>query len=219
VGGHDELSPFRIIIALGVMAVTSVLFVCPGNICRRPAAEAVFQSVVDRQGAAERFRLDSRGTGGGNPDWYCAGGWSYHEGETADARMTKEARKRGFELTSRARPLTLQDLSDFDHIVCMEDKNREAVLKAADAWGGAETKELANRKASRLSMRFMLIGDYAELIPAPWIVCEQVSMMTMYCTKFKDARRVPDPWYEGGFNHVLDLLEDACEGLYERIAK
>lgn len=42
--------------------------------------------------------------------------------------------------------------------------------------------------------------------------------MTKYCTRFTDARRVPDPWYEGGFDHVLDLLEDACAGLYDHIA-
>lgn len=43
-------------------------------------------------------------------------------------------------------------------------------------------------------------------------------MMTSYCSsKFATARRVPDPWYEGGFDHVLDLLEDACAGLYESI--
>lgn len=42
-------------------------------------------------------------------------------------------------------------------------------------------------------------------------------MMCSYCTKFTDAKRVPDPWYEGGFDHVLDLLEDACEGLYASI--
>lgn len=125
---------------------TSVLFVCLGNICRSPAAEAVFRGVVTQKGEAARFRVDSCGTGGGNPDWYCAGGWSYHEGEKADARMAKEARKRGFELTSRARPLKLQDLSDFDHIICMEDKNREAVLEAAEAWGGADAKALAKQK-------------------------------------------------------------------------
>lgn len=132
--------------------MASVLFVCLGNICRSPAGEAVFQAIVDRNGSerggidASAFRVDSCGTGGGNADWYCPGGWSYHEGEKSDARMTKEARKRGYNLTSRARPLTKQDIDEFDYIVCMEAKNRDAVLEAAEAWGGDDCKQLAKQK-------------------------------------------------------------------------
>ena len=59
---------------------TGVLFVCLGNICRSPTAEAVFTAVVQRAGVAEQFRIDSCGTGGGSPDWYLPGGFSYHEG-------------------------------------------------------------------------------------------------------------------------------------------
>jgi len=44
---------------------TGVLFVCLGNICRSPTAEAVFRAVVERRGLAEKFFIDSCGTGGG----------------------------------------------------------------------------------------------------------------------------------------------------------
>ena len=58
-----------------------------GNICRSPSAEAVFRAVVEREGLAYRFEIDSCGTGGGNPDWYITEdprrGWSYHEGDQA----------------------------------------------------------------------------------------------------------------------------------------
>lgn len=45
----------------------------------------------------------------------------------------------------------------------------------------------------------------------------KVRLMTEYCTKNKGAKTVPDPYYGGadGFEKVLDLLEDACEGLLE----
>ncbi|TMW55986.1 hypothetical protein Poli38472_008634 [Pythium oligandrum] len=168
----------------------SVNFVCLGNICRSPAAEGVFRAIVERE-AGERaasYRIDSCGTGGGNPGWYQEGGWSYHTGESSDSRMKKEAKKRGYNLTSRARTLTPKDIEEFDYLICMEDKNRTAVLEAAEAWGGAPLRALAK---------------------------EKTKMMTAYCTKFTDVKRVPDPWYEGGFDHVLDLLEDACEGLYQ----
>lgn len=129
---------------------TSVLFVCLGNICRSPAAEGVFSAVVAGKGSAEaaRFRIDSCGTGGGNPGWYAPGGWSYHEGDRADSRMRKEATKRGYDLTSRSRPLTLKDVEEFDYIICMDDANCEAVLEAADAWGGADAKVLAKQKVT-----------------------------------------------------------------------
>lgn len=41
-----------------------------GNICRSPAAEAVFKDLVDRTGASADFEIDSCGTGGGNPNWW-----------------------------------------------------------------------------------------------------------------------------------------------------
>lgn len=60
-----------------------VLFVCLGNICRSPTAEAVFKDVVKRASVAEQFDIDSCGTGGGSDDWYLPGGFSYHEGAHA----------------------------------------------------------------------------------------------------------------------------------------
>jgi hypothetical protein len=61
-------------------AKTAVLFVCLGNICRSPTAEAVFTDVVKKAGVQNQFLIDSCGTGGGSPDWYMPGGFSYHEG-------------------------------------------------------------------------------------------------------------------------------------------
>ena len=104
--------------------------------------------------------------------------------------MTRVANKRGYSMTSRSRPLKQQDLDTFDYIICMDDNNKAAVLEAAEAWGGGPCRNLATRK---------------------------ISMMTDYCSTFEDETRVPDPWYEGGFDHVLDLLEDACDGLYHHI--
>ena len=54
-----------------------------GNICRSPSAEAVFKAVVERAGLADRFFIDSCGTGGGASRWYKDGGFSYHEGDGA----------------------------------------------------------------------------------------------------------------------------------------
>eukprot|EP00195_Chlamydomonas_chlamydogama_P002419 CAMPEP_0202922516 /NCGR_PEP_ID=MMETSP1392-20130828/77963_1 /ASSEMBLY_ACC=CAM_ASM_000868 /TAXON_ID=225041 /ORGANISM="Chlamydomonas chlamydogama, Strain SAG 11-48b" /LENGTH=203 /DNA_ID=CAMNT_0049616145 /DNA_START=285 /DNA_END=896 /DNA_ORIENTATION=+ len=177
-----------------------VLFVCLGNICRSPTAEAMFKAVVEKRGLAHSFDIDSCGTGGGNPDWYLDGGWSYHEGDAADSRMTATAKRRGVFLTSRSRPLSPLDLSRFDYIIGMDAKNMRAIQVAADYWLG--------RKASSP--------------PVPSDYKSRVSLMTTYCRgKFSGAPEVPDPYYGGpeGFERVLDLLEDACEGLLDSICK
>lgn len=59
-----------------------------GNICRSPAAEAVFTAKVKEAGLESKFRIDSCGTGGGSYNWYQDGGYSEHEGDLADGRMT-----------------------------------------------------------------------------------------------------------------------------------
>ncbi len=90
----------------------SILFVCLGNICRSPAAEAVFTAAVEQEGLLDRFDIDSAGTGG------------WHAGNKADPRMRKHAALRGIQVTSIARkfdPAT--DFDRFDHIVAMDDEN------------------------------------------------------------------------------------------------
>ncbi len=65
-------------------------------------------------------------------------------------------------------------------------------------------------------------ANYADVLAldTDGVFSNKVSKMVSYCTKYSDAE-VPDPYYGGpeGFEHVLDLLEDACEGLLEKIKK
>ena len=73
----------------------AVLFVCLGNICRSPTAEAVMKMKMEKlrkEGKNDNLVeivIDSCGTGGGSSNWFQLGGFSYHEGERPDARMTK----------------------------------------------------------------------------------------------------------------------------------
>jgi hypothetical protein len=60
---------------------------CTGNICRSPSAEAVFKAIVEREGVADRFCIDSCGTGGGSGNWYKDNGRSYHEGDASGVNM------------------------------------------------------------------------------------------------------------------------------------
>ncbi|CAL9114564.1 unnamed protein product [Musa textilis] len=117
--------PVRFFSAVASMAETkpfSVLFVCLGNICRSPAAEAVFTDLVRKRGAESGFNIDSAGTIG------------YHEGDPADSRMRSAAKRRGIEVTSISRPLRPSDFREFDLILAMDMQNREDIMSAYERW-------------------------------------------------------------------------------------
>jgi len=155
------------------MEKKKILFVCLGNICRSPSAEAVFNGVIKREGVAAEFEVDSAGTSG------------WHAGEPADRRMQSHAIKRGFNLTSLSRKFDPKtDFDYFDMIIGMDDSNVENL------------KRMANRTADR----------------------SKIFKMTDFSKAF-DYDEVPDPYYGGadGFELVLDLLEDSCDGLLAHI--
>jgi protein-tyrosine phosphatase len=88
-----------------------ICFVCLGNICRSPTAEAVMQRLVADAGLADRVTLDSAGTG------------NWHAGELADSRTRAAASRRGIEITHRARQLVADDLERFDLVIAMDRDN------------------------------------------------------------------------------------------------
>ena len=93
------------------MKKISVLFVCLGNICRSPAAEAIFVSLLEKKGLTDGFIVDSAGTG------------SWHIGKKADSRMRIAAERRDISILSRARQITSKDFYEFNYILAMDDSN------------------------------------------------------------------------------------------------
>ena len=152
------------------MLTKRILFVCMGNICRSPSAEAVMVKLAKDEGVF--LEIDSAGT------------IAHHVGEPADARMQRHATKRGYQLTSISRQVCDDDFSCFDLLVAMDSDNFSELHRMAPS--------MAN--------------------------LSKVVMMTDYCRVFNNTS-VPDPYYGGsrGFELVLDLLEDACAGLLERV--
>lgn len=150
-----------------------LLFVCLGNICRSPSAEAVMKKMVEDRGLQKQIIIDSAGTA------------AYHEGERADARMRTHASRRGYNLESISRPVRMDDFFEFDMIIGMDDANVSALKQKAPDQESVE--------------RVFKMTDFAK--------------GSLY-------DHVPDPYYGGssGFELVLDILEDACEGLLQYIA-
>ena len=88
----------------------SVLFVCLGNICRSPLAEAALRREAERLGI--EIEVDSAGTG----DW--------HVGAPPDPRAVAAARRNGADISAlRARQVGPQDFRRFDHIVALDAQN------------------------------------------------------------------------------------------------
>ncbi len=130
-----------------------------------------------------RARLDAAGLGD-LVEVDSAGTTDYHSGEPPDPRAIRHAERRGIDLSPlRARRVVADDFHRFDFILAMDDDNLAGLAKLRPQDAVAEPQ---------------LLLDYA-LDPA----------------RPRADGRVPDPYYGGdaGFEHVLDLIEHACDGL------
>lgn len=108
-----------------------ILFVCLGNICRSPSAEAVVRSKAQARGM--ELTLDSAGTG------------AWHVGHPPYAPMQDAARTRGYEMSDlRARQVTPEDFGRFDLILAMDAKNLEDLKATASKQNGAQIKLLTD---------------------------------------------------------------------------
>lgn len=93
---------------------TAILFVCLGNICRSPLAEAAFRGEAERRGLD--IAIDSAGTG------------RWHVGEPPDPRAQAVAARHGVDISDlRARRVALDDFERFDHIVALDRDNLKAL--------------------------------------------------------------------------------------------
>ena len=106
-----------------------ILFVCLGNICRSPAAEATFRQLCQQQGTEQRFTWDSAGTA------------AYHIGKAPDKRMCAAAKARGMAMDDlRARQVKFSDFYEYDMIIAMDKSNLANLLSIRPVDSSADVK-------------------------------------------------------------------------------
>ncbi|MFC6440194.1 low molecular weight protein-tyrosine-phosphatase [Bowmanella sp. JS7-9] len=151
--------------------IRSVLFVCLGNICRSPTAEAVFTHKA--RDAGLKLDIDSAGTQG------------YHRGAKPDPRSAEAGQRRGYDFSGlHARRVEDNDFHRFDLILAMDQQNFDDLMRKCPP---------DHQHKIRL---FLSFADAEE-------------------------QHVPDPYYggTGGFEYVLDLIEQASDGLIQHLTR
>ncbi len=144
-----------------------VLFVCLGNICRSPMAEAVFQRMVEQRNLEDYIICDSAGTG------------DYHIGSLPHPGTLRILEIAGIRTSHRARQISLTDFTAFHHILVMDRDNLRDTLMLAN--GPADVQ---------------LIMNYGTVLT---------------------GSDVPDPYFDGRFDTVYEMVSDACAGFLDRL--
>ena len=127
-----------------------ILFVCTGNICRSPLAEALLRRKLAERGIADRFEIDSAGT------------VDDHLGQRSDPRMRRTAAAHGVEIDHRARLVRRDELARTDLVVGMDDGHLRVLGSMVDG------RPVEIRKMREYDPESVASGDRAPDVPDPW---------------------------------------------------
>src|SRR5262245_15715701 len=129
------------------MRKVKVLFVCLGNICRSPLAEAIFNDKISKKGLSHLVEADSCGTA------------NYHVGDSPDSRTIANARKNGVMINHVGKQLSAEHLENFDFILAMDKSNFQNILRL----------DYRNQAASKVTMMRSYESDRDdENVPDPY---------------------------------------------------
>jgi protein-tyrosine phosphatase len=157
------------------MKKQKILFVCLGNICRSPTADGIMRKLIAENNLQDVLEVDSAGTG------------AWHIGSAPDARSTKFAGKRGYDLKPlRARKVMFEDFENFDLIFAMDNANYEDLVALAEHKHHHKIKLFLSEHGDDF-------GRKKKSVPDPYYQGDE------------------------GFEEVLDLLEAACRNLVKKL--
>src|SRR5690625_4568043 len=115
----------------GINEMVRVLFVCLGNICRSPMAEAVFRDMVNKEQLSDKIEVDSAGTA------------NWHEGKPPHEGTRNKLDELGISYEGMAaRQLKADDFEQFDYIITMDDSNMEDIKREFTQPKNAVVKKL-----------------------------------------------------------------------------
>ncbi|XP_023602849.1 low molecular weight phosphotyrosine protein phosphatase isoform X2 [Myotis myotis] len=121
-------------------APKSVLFVCLGNICRSPIAEAVFRKLVTDQNVSDKWRIDSAATS--TYEWVidssAVSAWNV--GRAPDPRAVSCLRNHGIDTAHKARQVTKEDFVTFDYMLCMDESNLRDLTRKSHQVNNSKAK-------------------------------------------------------------------------------
>ena len=121
-----------------------VLFVCLGNICRSPMAEAIMRDLIEERGLTSKIKVDSAGTS------------SNHVGEAPHKGTREKLKEMGISTSGmKSRQLRTTDL-DFDYIVCMDASNVK------------NTRDMLHAHDHTKIFRFLDLTPHKKDVPDPW---------------------------------------------------
>ncbi len=171
-------------------AAHGILFICTGNICRSPTAEAVLAHMLDRDRQLSplvrdgRIVIDSAGIS------------NYHEGEVVDQRSMDVAARSGYDMSPlRSRMFRPDDFDRFSDLIAMGGDHLTHMQSMSRAMSRAISRDTHRSLPQRVRMRLFM--DFPG----------------------GSGGDVPDPYYGGsqGFDQVLAMIEDGCGAIVREL--
>ncbi|MBB1062214.1 low molecular weight protein-tyrosine-phosphatase [Limosilactobacillus fastidiosus] len=124
-----------------------ILFVCLGNICRSPMAEAMFRQMVEEKNLGNQIEIDSAATS------------NEEEGNSPHPGAQKIMRHHHLDPAGLiSRPITKNDFDSADYIICMDDMNKRNLLQMAPV----------NDRHKIYQVYDIVPGKVGTIIPDPW---------------------------------------------------